>query len=308
MLERVALEVHQRQLKGEFDELTEAIGRLQQALNRKKSRLVSLQEFQENYEGVEEGVRAVMRKRKEEERLKKGIRGMVADVLETEPEFETALESVLGDKLQYIIVEEQEYGLQAIEYLKAQTLGRSSFIPLQLRGGPERDVHEEPVPGTPLIDVVKVRDEYQEIAEHLLGDVVLVPDLQEGLDLWRNNGHFKRIVSREGDLIDPEGVISGGKTNGAGNTVLRTKREIKELEQEAGKLDDEHKRKRAAADALLRKIRFNESDLERVHQNLYRLDMETLRGEKDAQQIAENRERALQRRRVLEAEAEEGLV
>ncbi len=303
LLERVALEVHQRQLKGEFGTLSEAIERLQEDLNRKRSRLVSLQEFRENYEGLQDGVRAVMCKRKEEERLKKGIRGMVADVLETEPEYETALESVLGDKLQYIIVEEQEYGLQAIEYLKAQTLGRGSFIPLKLRAGAERDVYGGSVPGTPLIDVVKVREEYQEIAEHLLGDVVMVPDLASGLDLWRNNGHFKRIVSKDGDLIDPEGVISGGKTNGSGSTVLKTKREIKELEKEVGRLEEEYRRKKEEADALLRKIRFNESDLERVQQDLYRLDMEILRGEKDAQQIAENRKRDLQRKVVLEAEA-----
>jgi chromosome segregation protein len=303
LLERVALEVHQRQLKGEFDALSEAIERLQSDLNLKSSRLVSLQEFQENFEGFHEGVRAVMRKRKEEERLKKGIRGMVADVLETEPEYETALESVLGDKLQYIIVEEQEYGLQAIEYLKTQTLGRGSFIPLQLRAGAERDVYGGSVPGTPLMDVVKVRDEYQDIAEHLLGDVVMVPDLASGMDVWRNNGHFKRIVSKDGDLIDPEGVISGGKTNGSGNTVLKTKREIKELEKEVGLLEAEHRGKKEEADALLRKIRFNESDLERVQQDLYRLDMEILRGEKDAQQITEQRKRDLQRKAVLEAEA-----
>ena len=303
LLERVALEVHQRQLKGEFGTLSEAIERLQEDLNQKRSRLVSLQELQENYEGFQEGVRAVMCKRKEEERLKKGIRGMVADVLETEPEYETALESVLGDKLQYIIVEEQEYGLQAIEYLKAQTLGRGSFIPLQLRAGAERDVYGGSVPGTPLIDVVNVREEYQEIAEHLLGDVVMVPDLASGLDLWRNNGHFKRIVSKDGDLIDPEGVISGGKTNGSGNTVLKTKREIKDLEKEVGRLEEEYGCKKEEADAVLRKIRFNESDLERVQQDLYRLDMEILRGEKDAQQIAENRKRDLQRKAVLEAEA-----
>ena len=303
LLERVALEVHQKQLKGEFEHLSAAIEKLQQDLHKKRSRLVSLQEFQENYEGFEEGVRAVMRRRKEEERLEKGIRGMVADVLETEPEFETALESVLGNKLQYIIVEEQEYGLQAIEYLKTRTLGRGSFIPLQLRGGADRDVHEGPLDGIPLMDVVKVRDEYQGIAEHLLGDVILVPDLKAGLDLWRNNGHFKRIVSREGDLIDPEGVISGGKVNGSGNTVLRTKREIKELEQGVERLDEKHEHERARSEALLRKIRFNESDLERVHQSLYRLDMEILRGEKDAQQIEENRQRSRQRMRILETEA-----
>jgi chromosome segregation protein len=303
LLERVALEVHQRQLKGEFGTLSEAIERLQEDLNRKRSRLVSLQEFQENYEGFQEGVRAVMHKRKGEERLKKGIRGMVADVLETEPEYETALESVLGDKLQYIIVEEQEYGLQAIEYLKTQTLGRGSFIPLRLRAGAERDVYGGSVPGTPLIDVVKVKDEYQEIAEHLLGDVVMVPDLASGLDLWRNNGHFKRIVSKDGDLIDPEGVISGGKTDGSGNTFLKAKREIKELEKEVGRLEEEYRCKKEEADALLRKIRFNESDLERLQQDLYRLDMEILRGEKDAQQIADQRKRDLQRKAVLEAEA-----
>jgi chromosome segregation protein len=305
LLERVALEAHQKQLKGEFDALSEVNERLQSDLNLKRSRLVSLQEFQENYEGFQEGVRAVMRKRKEEERLKQGIRGMVADVLETEPEYETALESVLGDKLQYIIVEEQEYGLQAIEYLKTQTLGRGSFIPLQLRAGAEQDVYGGSVPGTPLMDVVRVRDEYQSIAQHLLGDVVMVQDLETGLDLWRNNGHFKRIVSKDGDLIDPEGVISGGKTNGSGNTFLKTKREIKELEEEVARLEEAYRLKKEEADALLRKIRFNESDLERVQQELYRLDMEILRGEKDAQQVAEQRKRDLQRKAVLEAEAEQ---
>ncbi len=305
LLERVALETHQGQLKGEFEVLSRAIAELQETLNRKRSRLDSLQEFQENYEGFHEGVRAVMRRRKEEDRLRQGIRGMVADVLETEPEFETALESVLGDRLQYIIVEEQEYGLQAIEYLKTETLGRGSFIPLELRKGLDREAHGDSIPGTPLMNVVKVRDEYKAIAEHLLGDVVLVQDLAAGLELWRNNGHYKRIVSREGDLIDPEGVISGGKTNGTGNTVLRTKREIKELAQEVGRLEQQFRRRREDADALLRKIRFNETDLERVHQALYRLDMEILRGEKDIQQIAESRKRALQRRGVLEAEAAE---
>jgi chromosome segregation protein len=302
LLERVALEVHQKQLKGEFDLLSVAIDRLQEERGRKRSRLTSLLEFQENYEGFQEGVRAVMRKRKEEERLGRGIRGMVAEVLETDPEFETAVESVLGDKLQYIIVEEQEYGLQAIEFLKTQTLGRGSFIPLQLRGGPERDVYGGSVPGTPLLDVVKVKDEYRAIAEHLLGDVVLVADLASGLDLWRNNGHHKRIVSKEGDLIDPEGVVTGGRINGAGSTVLRAKREIKELEEEVGRLDESYRRMKAEADALLRKMRFNESDRERVNQEVYRLDMEILRGEKDAQQIGEHRKRNLQRRGVLEAE------
>lgn len=304
-LERAALEIYQEELKSRFDTLSKEVKKILDSLNRKKSRLDSLKEVQQNYEGCQEGVRAIMQNRAQEEERLGGIRGMVADFIETEPEYEVALESVLGDRLQYIVVEEHQVGLQAVEYLKRQTLGRGSFIPIHLRGGEHRSQHSIHSPGMAMMDVVRTRDEYQEIIEHLLGDVVLVPDLQDGIDLWKKNGSYNRIVTKEGDLIDPHGVISGGKINGSDGTILKAKREIKELTVEVEILEEQFRIKQEESDQLLRKIRFNEADLERLQQKLYQFDIEILKGEKDAQQINETLKRNQRRLEILEAETQQ---
>jgi chromosome segregation protein len=186
------------------------------------------------------------------------------------------------------------------------TLGRGSFIPLCLRGGASSDEYGGlPGGGVSLMDVVRIKDGYQDIGQHLLGDVVLVPDLQEGLDLWKANGHFKRIVTQDGDLIDPDGVISGGRTNGSGGAILRKKREIRELQGEVESLSNQYQRKKEESEEILRKLRFSETDLDRINQALYQLDMDILKGEKDGQQAMDALKRNGHRLRILEAEIAE---
>ncbi|MFO0724884.1 MAG: chromosome segregation protein SMC [Myxococcota bacterium] len=102
-------------------------------LTTKRSRLSSLVEIQKNYEGCQEGVRAVMRQAKETPGFMKELHGLVADVISAPSKFEGAVEAVLGDRLQYVIVSSQDEGMGAIEYLQRTADGRSSFIPLDLR-------------------------------------------------------------------------------------------------------------------------------------------------------------------------------
>lgn len=304
LLQRTASENHEKELRGDLGELTERIDLFQGELHKKASRLHSLRELQQSYEGYHEGVRAIMQKRGEDEGLRRGILGMVADVLETEKEFEGALESVLGDRLQYIIVEEQQNGLQAIQYLKQGTLGRGSFIPLQLRGHLARTTRaDDQLQGTPMMDLVTVKDGYENVANYLLGDVILVPDLPTGLELWRKNGHHERIVTKEGDIIDPYGVISGGRTNGSSDTrFLKTKREIRELQREVDDLECEYRDCKSLYEQVLRKIRLSEADKVQLQQSLYALDMEILKAEKDSQQTTESLRKNNQRLNILETE------
>ncbi len=300
--EKTALEAHQKELQEDFDRLSKELEGLLDALKSKSSRLYSLQQIQENYEGYQEGVKAVMQGRDRQEDRLDGIRGMIADFIETAPEYEMALESALGDRLQCVVVEEQQAGLQAVEYLKTQTLGRGSFIPLHLRGKRQADQAVE-TPAVSLMDVIKTREGYEEITEHLLGDVVLVPDLQDGINLWKKNGSYNRIVTQEGDLIDPHGIISGGRANGSGGTILKSKREIRELQEAVDHLDEDVRRKREENEQHLRKIRFNEADLERLQQRIYEFDIEILKAEKDVQQVEEHHQRNQQRLKILEAES-----
>src|SRR5690242_21664528 len=87
--------------------------------------------MQRNFEGYQEGVRAIMLK-KQQEAVPNGIYGLVADVIEAPESYEKALTAVLGDRLQYVIVKGHEDGVEAIDYLKREASGRGSFITMEL--------------------------------------------------------------------------------------------------------------------------------------------------------------------------------
>ena len=111
---------------------------LKERIQENRSRLASLEDLQKNYEGCQEGVRAIMLK-KQQEASPNGIHGLVAEVIEAPEAYEKALTAVLGDRLQYVIVKGQQEGVEAIEYLKNEASGRGSFIPLLL----SRKTHKE---------------------------------------------------------------------------------------------------------------------------------------------------------------------
>src|SRR5260370_31298017 len=91
--------------------------------------------------------------REEEERRRDGVYGLVADVLRVEPRYERAIEAVLGERLQLVLVESHAAGLKAVEYLRRAAAGRASFVPLtemeQLPLTPE-GAHLAPPDGTAL--------------------------------------------------------------------------------------------------------------------------------------------------------------
>ncbi|MCC7382660.1 MAG: chromosome segregation protein SMC [Deltaproteobacteria bacterium] len=130
---RVEQELLLEKLQGEFMDNEAKLLGLRGELMDKRSRYSSLLEIQKNYEGCQQSVRAIMRQAKETPSIYKRLHGLVADVISAPPRFETAVEAVLGDRLQYIIVDDQREGLASIDFLKHSADGRSSFIPLDLR-------------------------------------------------------------------------------------------------------------------------------------------------------------------------------
>src|SRR5258707_165291 len=200
-------------------------------LQENRSRLASLEDIQRNYEGCQEGVRAIMLK-KQQAASPNGIYGLVAEVIEAPEHYEKALTAVLGDRLQYVIVKGHQDGVEAIEYLKHQASGRSSFIPLQL----SRKTHKELPLGeaeviAPMMDVISVKEGYHDVAEYLLSDVVVVRDLQAGLSLWNRNGYYITPVTTEGEVIDPMGIVTGGNGAPLEGSFLAQRRPIRDLGQ-----------------------------------------------------------------------------
>jgi chromosome segregation protein len=214
---------------------------LREEAHRRRSRLASLTEIQERYESFQKGVRAIMQHR--DRAGGEGIRGVVADIVQPPPELETAVEAVLGERLGNIIVESHEVGIEAIEFLKQKSEGRSSFIPVAVRQQAGTVVYDatggmvmEGVRG-PMLDLIAYDQQYDKIAAYLLGDVLVVDNLRRALELWRETKTDKTIVTLDGEVIDPHGVVTGGSRESAVAGVLEQKREIRELEEVVARVE-----------------------------------------------------------------------
>jgi len=290
-------------MKEEHAEKEVFLESLRTEYNARLSRLDSLRELEANLEGYNEGVRSIMLEKEEKE----GIYGLVADVISTSPQYEKALESVLGDRLQYIIVRGREEGMEAIDYLKSRANGRGTFIPV---GVAPRSPSPSPVTGDPrvigeMMELVTVDDRYSRIAAHLLGDVLLVSDMRAAEDIFNSNGHCKTMVTLDGEVLDPAGVISGGSSDGTG--ILRKKREMKELEEEVDEL--RRKVEEAARECSLLEDEIEKTGkwMEETKNTRHKREMEILQHEKELEKYNNDTERICRELNQL-AEDEASLV
>ena len=207
---------------------------IESELNICQTRLSSLRSLKENFEGYQVGVRTIMKAKDLKAKNEGRILGLVADVVQVAPEYEQAVEAVLADKLQYIIVEDQEDGKEAIDYLKVRAKGRSSFVSIKSLNGQNGNGNGN---GLPLLkNLVNVPEPYRALIDLLLGDTELVQDLGQAISSWRNNGKDHALVTTEGDLVSRDGIISGGKLANSGHGLLARKREIKELGAKSARL------------------------------------------------------------------------
>jgi chromosome segregation protein len=412
---RNAQEVLLERLRGELIENEASLLGARQELMDKRSRLHSLLEIQKNYEGCTQGVRSIMLRKEEDPDFSHALHGLVADFVSAEPRFETAIEAVLGERLQYVIVNSQSDGVASIDWLKRREDGRSSFIPLDLREdhvswAPRPPTHKamqtelplagdarEPASVTPLaatsapppsaglpaivalaqsfmphlghaeddrqdvgsagvgwmpepasqigaarpasllpvpdsaedshvivtssadgidlwpqldhpgvcgklVDLVTTPPGYEHVKRVLLGDVVVVEEIETARKLWRENGHRKTLVTLSGEVLDPVGVLTGGSVDGVSAGMLAQKREIKELDDQVRMLDA---RVRIAEDrhgTLKSRI----ADLDRAIKDLSKEghleEISIVRLERDLKRVEENLSRHADERKHHEQE------
>lgn len=218
--------------QGKLKEMDSEATRLRESLSRKSTRLTSLREFHDGYAWCNGATRTIMTSANPAHR---GLVALVADCLSVQPGYERAVESALGEKLQYIIVKSIEDGVEAIHYLKEMALGRGHFVPLFLRGEtPGRLSDSIPSEIEPLLSHVSAQEDFFPVVNVLLRDVFIVSDLKKAVALWSQNGFWGTLVTPEGDVVTPHGILSGGHQAGERSLFL-DKREMDTLEEEIKK-------------------------------------------------------------------------
>ena len=271
------------------------------------SRLDSLQELRNKFDECENGVRSIMLRTRSSQDERNGICGLLADFIQTDPQYETAVEAILGDKLHYIVVESHLTGIEALDYIKVQSLGKASIVPLKLRNPgpvPTPSLNAE-TRALPLGDLVTTSDEYRVIVDHLLADVVLVDSLSTALAIWSNNGNNYTLVTLDGEIIDPAGIITGGRHNGTPAALLGKRREILELQSRLADLTPRCERLRAEKENLSILLSDARDKNEQLKEHSHREALQLIALKRDIAQLQKTAEDIRQRIDMLHEEKQE---
>lgn len=290
--------------KGELALLEAHVAEIKDELAHKKSRLKSLLELEKSFEGYKEGVRNVL-SRSGQDLRQNGIYGTVADLVDTDSDFAPAVGAVLGEKLQYVVVNSQQVGLEAVEYLKTESTGRLSCIPMEVR-----EIHEDGsfaygkeagVLG-PLKDFVRFKGDYKGVSNYLFSNVYLVESLNQALQIWSSNGHSKTLVTVDGEVVDSSGVVSGGSKNGGGQDLLEKKGEIKNLQGEVSILDARLREKSDEVAQLKSRINHLETSLESLKRDSHGEEIKMVQQEQGLNHLQTEIRRLSERRDKLSLE------
>ncbi len=225
-------------LKREIDEQHRQLEAGQTAYHREASRLESLKNITERYDGYGNSIRRIM----EQKDRNPGILGVVADLVKTQKKYETAIETALGGSIQNIVTDNESTAKYLIEFLKRNKAGRATFLPLtsmQRRGGfsQPQALKEEGVLGL-ASTLVTAEKRYDSLVEHLLGKTVVVDTIDHAILLARKFRQSLRIVTLEGESLSPGGSMTGGAFRSSSN-LLGRRREIEELESSVKRLKRE---------------------------------------------------------------------
>ncbi len=269
-----------RKMQQEAEDGRARFARIQDSLQQKtrerdnlKNRLETLRNLAERYEGYGNAVKMVMDRR---ERVR-GIEGVVSDLIEVPKKYEVAIETALGGAVQNIVTRDEMTAKDMIQFLKQNRYGRATFLPLSnIRGRKdencEKAAREAGAVGIGC-DLVQCSGEYQTLAVYLLGRVLVVDNIDHALAIQRKYRQGLRIVTLEGELLNPGGSISGGAYRNSSNLMGR-KRELEELEagilaseESLGKLKEEGRR---AQEVLAEKDR----QLEEARKTLNQMELE----------------------------------
>ena len=205
---------------------------VQQKFHMENSRLQSLKNLTERYEGYGQSIKRIM----EQKKNYPGIVGVVADIIRVKKEYELAVETALGGSIQNIVTDNEQTAKEMIAFLKKNRYGRATFLPLSnMKAKPVNlsgnIMSEQGVIGM-ASTLVDADSRFSHLVEYLLGRFVVVDTIDNAIALARKYHHTMRIVTTEGELLNPGGSMSGGAYRSNQN-LLGRRREIEDLEKRA---------------------------------------------------------------------------
>ncbi len=295
-------------MKREISGLRVESEQLRGTLQEKTSRLKALEELRDSYEGYYRGVKEVLKESKSGKECP-GVCGVVAELLKVPEKYETALEVALGGSLQFIVTETDEDARQAIEYLKRKRGGRATFLPLSTI---KPNIKEKPgfkngknqgLVGA-ASEVVNFDPKYKPIVEYLLGRVMIAENIKHATELARYAVNVSRIVTLDGDVVNPGGAMTGGSYQKGSTGLLSRERDIEQTGETIKQLQQKSKEIESRLDSKREDLEKVFSRINEIRSIIQELRMKESSEEKDLQILLQEKDRIDSSRKIAEMEVQ----
>jgi len=222
-----------------------------------------LVETEREREGYTKSVKELLIAADKDAALKQGNNGVLANIISTEEAYQTAIEMALGGALQNIVTDTEQDAKRMVEYLRKNNLGRATFLPITAVKGSKLASYQS-MPGVVGIasDLVKADAKYTNVVLNLLGRTLIVDNIENAIKIAKLNKYLFRIVTLEGDVINPSGAMTGGSVQKKSFNLLGRGNEIKKLEKLISEIDKKLEKTVTEKDEYLKN---NEALIEQIN-------------------------------------------
>ena len=289
-------------------EYDDTINKLSSEYRIKESRLKFLKETEREKEGYIRSVKNLLLDCEKDNSLKKGLHGVLASILKTPKEYETAIEMTLGAALQNVVTETEQDAKKLVEHLRKNNLGRASFLPIStVKGKKLEKYNSKNINGIQGIasDLVEYNKKYEQIVLSFLGRTVIVDDMDTAIALAKQNNYSFRIVTLKGDLINPSGAITGGSVAQKTVNILGRAREIEDLEKELKKINSKIEKIQQEKEEYLNDSESVLEEINSLEKSLQEIDIVYAADKQKLIAVEENIDRIQKRLEKLKAEKTE---
>lgn len=280
----------------------------------KESRLKFLIETEKEKEGYIKSVKSLLTDCENIKELGKGMHGVLANIIDVPDELETAIEMCLGANLQNIVTETEEDAKKLVEHLRKNNLGRASFLPITSVKGKKIDKikgNEKGIIGI-ASDLVKYNKKYEQIILNLLGRTVIVDNMDTAIGVSKQNNYAFRIVTKDGDLINPSGAITGGSISkktvnilGRGKEIEKLEKEIKNIKYKIEKLQNEKNEFEESIEGILELSNNLEKQLQEIEINYATEKQKVVSIDENIEKLTKRLERLKEENSNIEKQKEE---
>lgn len=254
-------------LRNNYEKQEKTLYQAYQYLQQAKSKKEMLEEMEEDYSGFFQGVKEVLKAR--DTRLQ-GIEGAIAELIQVPKQYETAVETALGGAMQHIVVQNEENARAAIQFLKQKSFGRATFLPMSIIKGKYLASSQlallsgnSAYIGT-AAELIQFDQKYAEVVKNLLGNVVIARDLKGANEIAKMLQYRSRIVTLDGDVVNPGGSMTGGAVKQKSSSLLSRKGELEDLTNKLADMEEKTSSLESKVKSLKTETQASEARLEEL--------------------------------------------